>query len=82
MHITLPPLRGLAEVLYYGMNWPFDTVIVDELSSFRNPSSQRFKALRKVRPLVKYLWGLTGTPRPRRGPRHTRPRPRSATASH
>lgn len=52
-------------VKYYGLNWPFDTVIVDELSSFRNPSSQRFKALRKVRPLVKHLWGLTGTPRPR-----------------
>lgn len=52
-------------VKYYGLNWPFDLVIVDELSSFRNPSSQRFKALRKVRPLIKHLWGLTGTPRPR-----------------
>ena len=52
-------------VKYYGLKWPFDLVIVDELSSFRNPSSQRFKALRKVRPLVKRLWGLTGTPRPR-----------------
>lgn len=51
-------------VKYYGLNWPFDTVIIDELSSFRNPSSQRFKALRKVRPLVKHLWGLTGTPAP------------------
>ena len=48
-----------------GMAWPFDAVVVDELSSFRNPSSRRFKALRKVRPLVKYIWGLTGTPRPR-----------------
>ena len=49
----------------YGLSWPFELVIVDELSSFRNPSARRFKALRKVRPLVKYLWGLTGTPRPR-----------------
>lgn len=49
----------------YGLGWPFDLVIVDELSNFRNPSARRFKALRKVRPLVKYLWGLTGTPRPR-----------------
>lgn len=49
----------------YGLGWPFDMVIVDELSSFRNPSAQRFKALRKVRPLIKHLWGLTGTPRPR-----------------
>lgn len=52
-------------VKYYGMNWPFDLVIVDELSNFRNPGARRFKALRKVRPLVKHLWGLTGTPRPR-----------------
>ena len=49
----------------YGLDWPFDLVIVDELSSFRNPSAQRVKALRKVRPLTKYFWGLTGTPRPR-----------------
>lgn len=49
----------------YGLKWPFDLVIVDELSSFRNPSARRFKALRKVRPLIKHLWGLTGTPRPR-----------------
>lgn len=49
----------------YGLGWPFDMVIVDELSSFRNSGAQRFKALRKVRPLIKYLWGLTGTPRPR-----------------
>ena len=39
----------------YGLGWPFDMVIVDELSSFRNPSAQRFKALRKVRPLIKHL---------------------------
>ncbi len=52
-------------VKHYGLKWPFELVIVDELSNFRSPSAQRFKALRKVRPLVKYLWGLTGTPRPR-----------------
>ena len=52
-------------VKYYGMGWPFYLVIVDELSNFRNPSARRFKALRKVRPQIKYLWGLTGTPRPR-----------------
>lgn len=52
-------------VKQYGLAWPFDAVVIDELSSFRNPSSRRFKALRKVRPLIKYIWGLTGTPRPR-----------------
>lgn len=52
-------------VTHYGQHWPFDLVIIDELSNFRNPSSKRFRALRKVRPLIKHLWGLTGTPRPR-----------------
>lgn len=40
----------------------FDTVIVDELSSFKNHQSKRFKALMKVRPCVKRIVGLTGTP--------------------
>lgn len=40
----------------------FDTVIVDELSSFKNHQSKRFKALMKVRPQVKRIIGLTGTP--------------------
>lgn len=35
-------------VKLYGTDWPFDLVIVDELSSFRNPSARRFRALRKV----------------------------------
>lgn len=47
-----------------GIKWPFDMVVVDELSSFKSPSSQRFKKLRKVRPLIKRLVGLTGTPSP------------------
>lgn len=49
----------------YGLNWPFELVIVDELSSFRNPGSRRFRALKRVRPLIRRVWGLTGTPRPR-----------------
>lgn len=49
---------------YYGKKWPFDCVVIDELSSFKDSSSQRFKALRKVRPLIKRLIGLTGTPSP------------------
>lgn len=52
-------------VKHYGQHWPFDLVIIDELSNFRNPTSKRFRALRKVRPLIKHIWGLTGTPRPR-----------------
>lgn len=42
--------------------WPFDCVVVDEISSFKNYKSQRYKALRKVRPYIKRIWGLTGTP--------------------
>lgn len=42
--------------------WPFDMVVIDELSSFKNPSAKRFKALRKVMPYVKRVVGLTGTP--------------------
>lgn len=52
-------------VEYYeknGLRWDFDAVIIDELSSFKNHESQRFKWLRKVRPFVKRMIGLTGTP--------------------
>jgi len=40
----------------------FDMVVVDELSSFKNHQTKRFKALMKVRPKVKRIVGLTGTP--------------------
>lgn len=46
----------------YGKSWPFDMVVIDELSSFKSNKSKRFKALRKVRPLVNRVVGLTGTP--------------------
>ena len=47
-----------------GRSWPFDMVVLDELSSFKSRSSQRWKALRKVRSKVKRIVGLTGTPAP------------------
>lgn len=49
---------------YYRGKWPFDMVVIDESSSFKNPASQRFRALRKVRPLIKRVVLLTGTPAP------------------
>ena len=52
-------------VEYYeknGRRWDFDCVVIDELSSFKNYQSQRFKYLRKVRPYVRRWVGLTGTP--------------------
>lgn len=47
-----------------GTSWDFDTVVIDELSSFKNSSSKRFRALRRVRPMMKRVIGLTGTPAP------------------
>ena len=44
--------------------WDFDTIVIDELSSFKSSKAQRFRSLRKVRPLVKRVIGLTGTPSP------------------
>jgi SNF2 family DNA or RNA helicase len=44
--------------------WDFDTVIIDELSSFKSPTAKRFKALKKVRHKIKRIVGLTGTPAP------------------
>jgi len=45
-----------------GLPFDFDTVIIDELSSFKNHQAKRFKSLMKVRPKVKRMIGLTGTP--------------------
>ncbi|WCG33988.1 DEAD/DEAH box helicase [Enterococcus dispar] len=49
---------------HYRKDWPFRTVIIDESSSFKSPSAKRFKALRKVRPMIERLVELTGTPSP------------------
>lgn len=45
-----------------GIKFDFDTLVVDELSSFKNFKTKRFKSLMKVRPMVKRVIGLTGTP--------------------
>lgn len=44
------------------IRWPFDMVVIDELSSFKNNQAKRFKALRKMRPMIDRIVGLTGTP--------------------
>ena len=44
--------------------WDFDMVVIDELSSFKSNQAQRFKAMKRVRPLVSRIVGLTGTPAP------------------
>jgi SNF2 family DNA or RNA helicase len=45
-----------------GLPFDFDTVVVDELSSFKSHQSKRFRSLMKVRPKVRRIVGLTGTP--------------------
>ena len=48
-----------------GKSWPFDMVVVDELSTFKNNQAQRFKAMKKQVKKFKRFIGLTGTPAPR-----------------
>ena len=51
-------------VTYLGRDWDFDMIIIDELSSFKNPTSNRFMSLRKVIRKSVRVVGLTGTPNP------------------
>lgn len=48
----------------YQNKWPFDMVVCDEFSSFKSHQAKRFKALKSVKPHIKRLIGLTGTPSP------------------
>lgn len=51
-------------VEYFRNNWPFDMVVLDESSSFKNPQSKRFKAMKLVMSRIARLVLLTGTPAP------------------
>lgn len=51
-------------VEYYRNAWPFDMVVVDEFSSFKNHKAKRFKSLTWVRSKINRFVGLTGTPAP------------------
>lgn len=48
--------------LWKNCRMEFDMVVLDELSSFKNQQAQRFKAMKALRPKVKRIVGLTGTP--------------------
>ena len=48
----------------YGGQLPFDVLVIDELTSFKSPKSNRFKAMRTAIPTVNRVIGLTGTPAP------------------
>ena len=45
-----------------GLPFDYDMVVIDELSSFKSYQAKRFRSLMKVRPLIKRIVGLTGTP--------------------
>ena len=47
---------------YYKQAWPFDMVVLDESTSFKNSQSKRFKAMKRVRRFIKKMVLLTGTP--------------------
>lgn len=51
-------------VAQFGGGAPYDILVIDELSSFKDDTSARFKALRQMRPRIKRVIGLTGTPAP------------------
>ena len=54
--------RDVVSWLVSNVKWKWDMVVIDELSSFKNSQTKRFKSLMKVRPYVKRIVGLTGTP--------------------
>lgn len=49
---------------YPGETWPFDMVVIDELTTFKSYDTVGFKALKKILPYVNRRVGLTGTPAP------------------
>ena len=49
-------------VEHYCNHWPYDMVVIDEASSFKSPSAQRFKALKKILSKIERVVELTGTP--------------------
>lgn len=51
-------------VAYYGLTFPFDMLIIDESSKFKDPKSARFKALKQIRPKINRVVILSGTPAP------------------
>ena len=54
--------RENVQWLVENTRFDYDTIVIDELSSFKNHQAKRFRALMKVRPGIKRIVGLTGTP--------------------
>ena len=51
-------------VEHYKSKWPFDMIVIDESSSFKNPTSKRFRSLKKILKYTTRRYILTGTPTP------------------
>lgn len=49
---------------YYRHDWPFDMIVIDESSSFKNHKAKRFKSLAAIAPKISRIVELTGTPSP------------------
>jgi len=62
--LNIEHLAWLVDLKRFKTRWPFDMLVVDELSKFKSSDSIRFRKLRKVLPQVPRLIGLTGTPIP------------------
>lgn len=62
--MPIKKVRDASGKLRKAIIWPFPTVIIDESQNFKTHDSNRFKALKKVRPAITRLIELTGTPAP------------------
>jgi len=60
--ITVINRENVPWLMESGLPFRYDMVVIDELSSFKNHQTKRFRALMKVRPKIKRIVGLTGTP--------------------
>ena len=60
--ITIINRENLPWLLSSGLRLDYDMLVIDELSSFKNPQTRRFKAFMKLRPRATRVVGLTGTP--------------------
>ena len=64
-HITVINRESVAWLVkYYGKKWPFNMIVIDESSSFKNPTSKRFRALKSIMKYVDRCVILTATPSP------------------
>lgn len=64
--VTVISWDNFGQVLEEFQDHPFRTIVIDELSGYKDRSSARWKTMKRIitKPGVDYVWGLTGTPSP------------------